>query len=548
LKSCIHFPGLVLATCWYTHLYSFSEKIAMTFPSASNSNEELLQIARNAIVAGHRATAARMVNRVLESDPANKDAWRLLADCLSDPDAKQRCLAKAGDLPVHPEKTNFTTERFTVTPSGRVEAPPAPSEAKPEPVIVPPRKYKPTSRAESPSGNLRKDRSQQGRIARTRKTDPKRTRKQNSGGIWGFILFLLLAAVMAGGFFYLRGDISLDNITTLLFPSSQSPTVIDEAVSDLIPPDTLPEADEEVPEPNQPQDDANADLGSSASFEKVFQIGQSVQGRAIEVFQFGSGETQRLIVAGMHGGNEYNTIDLADELIAHIRANPEIIPADKTLFILRNLNPDGETRGHNLDGRTNENGVDLNRNWDSNWKIDWNRTNCWVYRPVTGGPFPNSEPETQALFNFIQRNNIDAVINYHSAALGIFPGGQPYAAMSMLLSEQLHEATGYPYPPIDIGCEYTGMFTDWAADYGIAAADVELTNHRDTDLEQNLKAMHVLLAWDPFADPKSLSGAKSAYPGGDTQQPESVLTSVKESTQSFFLDVYGKIMGRFEER
>ncbi len=520
----------------------------MTFSSASNSNEELLQIARNAIVAGHRATAARMVNRVLESDPANKDAWRLLADCMSDPDAKQRCLAKAGVLPAHPDKTNFNTERFTVTPSGRVEAPPAPSVNKPEPVIVPPRKYKPTNRAETPSGNQRKDRSQQGRIARTRKTDPKRARKQNSGGVWGFILFLLLAAVMAGGFFYLRGDISFDNIRSFLFPSSQSPTVNEEAVIDLIPPNTLPDADTEVPDTAQPQEDADSDLDASASFEKVHQIGQSVKGRPIEVFQFGSGETQRLIVAGMHGGNEYNTIDLADELIAHIRTNPEVIPADKTLFILRNLNPDGEARGHNLDGRTNENGVDLNRNWDSNWKIDWNRTNCWVYRPVTGGPFPNSEPETQALYNFIQRNNIDAVINYHSAALGIFPGGQPYAAMSMLLSEQLHEATGYPYPPIDIGCEYTGMFTDWAADNGIAAADVELTNHHDTDFKQNLEAVHVLLAWDPLADPKSLSGAKSADPGGVAQPQESLLNSMQDSAQSFFLNVYGKVMGKFEER
>lgn len=520
----------------------------MTFSSASNSTEELLQIASNAVVAGHRATAARMVNRVLESDPANKDAWRLLADCMSDPESRRRCLVKAGDLPAHPEKTNYASERFTVTPAGRVEAPPAPSDNDPEPVIVPPRKYKPSNRAESPSGNLRKDIRKQGRTARTRKTDPKRTHKQNSGGIGVFILFLLLATMMAGGFFYLRGDLSFDGIATLLFPSSQSTTEVEDAVNDLIPPDTLLETIEEFTETNESQDDTALEPDASIPFEQVIPIGQSVKGKPIEVFQFGSGETQRLIVAGMHGGNEYNTINLADELIAHVRANPEVIPADKTLFILRNLNPDGEARGHNFDGRTNENGVDLNRNWDSNWKIDWNRTNCWVYRPVTGGPFPNSEPETQALFNFIQRNNIDAIINYHSAALGIFPGGQPYAAMSMLLSEQLHEATGYPYPPIDIGCEYTGMFTDWAADNGIAAADVELTNHRDTDFNQNLKALHVLLAWDPFADPESLSNAKSAYPGADPQPQGSVFSSVQESTQSFFLDIYGKIMGRFEER
>jgi predicted deacylase len=522
----------------------------MIFTSASNSSEELLQIARNAVVAGHRATAARMVNRVLETDPSNKDAWRLLAECMSDPESKRKCLVKAGDLPTQNIKTNYTTERYTISPVNRIELPPPPSLDEPDAIILPPRKYKPSRRAEYPAGNSSGGKKPEIRTARTRINDPKHSHGYKSKSGWGFLLFLLLAAALVGGYFYLKPDISYDGIIGMLFPSSQSADQVDDAVDDLVPPDVLPEETEiptEVPDPNQPQENPDSDLDPTVPVEKVIQVGASVAGRPIEVYQFGSGETQRLIVAGMHGGNEYNTIDLADELIEYIRANPEVVPPEKTLFILRNLNPDGEARGHNFDGRTNDNGVDLNRNWDSHWKIDWNRDNCWVYRPVTGGPFPASEPETQALLTFINNNHIDAIINYHSAALGIFPGGQPYEAASIQLSEELAVATGYSYPPVNIGCEYTGMFTDWAADHGIPAVDIELTNHRDTDFDQNLKAMNVLLAWNSDADPKSLPGAETGTID-EGQTEESIFSQVQDSTESFFKDIYGMFMSNFEER
>jgi hypothetical protein len=49
-------------------------------------------------------------------------------------------------------------------------------------------------------------------------------------------------------------------------------------------------------------------------------IGTSVAGRDLEVFQFGSGDSHRMIVAGIHGGYEGNTIRLADELIQVLTA------------------------------------------------------------------------------------------------------------------------------------------------------------------------------------------------------------------------------------
>ena len=229
--------------------------------------------------------------------------------------------------------------------------------------------------------------------------------------------------------------------------------------------------------------------------EEPIVIGYSVQNRPLEVYRFGTGPTERMIVAGMHGGSEVNTIQLADLLITYLQEHPEIVPANVTLYILRDLNPDGEARSHTYPGRPNANNVDLNRNWDANWQKDWPRDNCWTYTYVTGGASPMSEPETKALAAFIEALPIDAIINYHSAALGIFAGGLPPDDYSIRLAKAVAAVTTYSYPPINIGCVYTGGFTDWANERGIAALDVELSDHTHTDYEMNLKVLDVLLNW-----------------------------------------------------
>jgi hypothetical protein len=96
---------------------------------------------------------------------------------------------------------------------------------------------------------------------------------------------------------------------------------------------------------------------------------------------------------------------------------------------------------------------------------------------------------------FIQQHKIDGLISYHSAALGIFPGGSPPDKFSVRLAEALSGVSDYSYPPLDTGCEYTGNLVDWASSKNIAAVDLELTNHRDTDFDQNLKVLKAFLNW-----------------------------------------------------
>ena len=224
-------------------------------------------------------------------------------------------------------------------------------------------------------------------------------------------------------------------------------------------------------------------------------IGYSVSRRPIEVYTFGSGQHQRMIVAGIHGGYEWNTIALADELITYIHDNPDIIPDDITLYILRNLNPDGDARDHSYDGRVNDHGVDLNRNFPTNWAAEWDREGCWNYGPTTGGTGPASEPETRALVTFLQSHKIEVLISYHSAALGVFPGGEPWAEESIEFAQALADVTDYSFPPLDLGCIFTGTLADYAVERGAVAVDMELSTHTQTDFKRNLKALDMLLNW-----------------------------------------------------
>ena len=224
-------------------------------------------------------------------------------------------------------------------------------------------------------------------------------------------------------------------------------------------------------------------------------IGFSAEGRPLEVYTFGQGEIQDIIIGGIHGGYEWNTIALADQLITYVNENPDVIPSDVTLYILPDMNPDGDARSHDEWGRVNANGVDLNRNFPIGWAPTWDRSGCYDLTLTTSGRGPGSEPETRLVMNFIAAHKINALIDYHSAALGIFPGGTPWDAGSTRLARALASVTTYPFPPVNTGCVYSGTLPDFAVSEGAAAVDMELTNHQDTDLSMNLRALNVLLSF-----------------------------------------------------
>ncbi len=100
------------------------------------------------------------------------------------------------------------------------------------------------------------------------------------------------------------------------------------------------------------------------------------------------------------------------------------------------------------------------------------------------------------MMDFITGHEIEALISYHSAALGIFPGGDPWDEDSIRLAESIAQVSSYRYPPLDTGCIYSGSLPDFAVSQGAAAVDIELTNHIETDFDENLNILEILLNWE----------------------------------------------------
>jgi N-acetylmuramoyl-L-alanine amidase len=127
-------------------------------------------------------------------------------------------------------------------------------------------------------------------------------------------------------------------------------------------------------------------------------IGRSVQGRPIRALRVGSPRARvKLLVVGSVHGNE----PAGRAVVARLRgARP---PRGTALWLVDDANPDGSAAG----SRHNANGVDLNRNFPYRW-----RDQDGVYE---SGPGPASEPETQAIQRFVERERPRVTLWYHQA-------------------------------------------------------------------------------------------------------------------------------------
>ena len=298
------------------------------------------------------------------------------------------------------------------------------------------------------------------------------------------------------------GMVSLpgDNSPATAAPTSGPTSTASPTPFQPLPPDSAsteaPAATEPVPTPSPTVTFTPLPSPTTVPAPWKLVVGFSVENRPLELYRFGSGPDHRLIIAGIHGGYEVNTIRLAQRLIAYLEEHPEVIPEDVSVFIMPAMNPDGEARHHGVRGRANANGVDLNRNFPVNWQADYPRRGCWNYGPISPGPAPLSEPEASTVAGLLQALQPTVMISYHSAALGIFPGGTPPSEHSVQFAKAIAAVAPYPYPPVDTGCLYTGMLADYADNLGIAALDVELTNHSDVDFDINLRVLKVLLEFE----------------------------------------------------
>lgn len=246
--------------------------------------------------------------------------------------------------------------------------------------------------------------------------------------------------------------------------------------------------------PEVPLINSNQDPSPTPIIEGLILYGHSFGGRELIAYKIGNGNESRAIIGGIHGGYEWNTTTLVNNIIEYLRENPESLPPELTLYIIPLANPDGAAAGTDrVLGRMNGNGVDLNRNWDYQWQsVATHGTS-----PVSAGTAPFSEPETSTLRDFILQKDVNAVVFYHSAMSEVYPGVGFDTSRTVDLARLFASITGYRYAPEGIpGQVTTGDAADWLTVNGITAVEVDLSSHETIDWEFNLQAFKAFLNWD----------------------------------------------------
>jgi hypothetical protein len=233
---------------------------------------------------------------------------------------------------------------------------------------------------------------------------------------------------------------------------------------------------------------------------EAFVFGTSVEGRELAAYRFGTGSKLIVLVGGVHTGFEANTVGLLRQLRDHYTAHPDEVLPGIGLILIPTLNVDGLQYGEQLRGRFNGNEVDLNRNWG----CDWSEQAVFRDMAVSPGANPFSEPETLALGGFIQQTNPAAVLFFHGAANGVFPGNCG-GTLSGDLAQVYSGASGYPYqagggdgdgtPGSRLGYAVTGSAPNWTDSLGIPSADIELASADDIEFVRNRNGIRALQVW-----------------------------------------------------
>lgn len=132
--------------------------------------------------------------------------------------------------------------------------------------------------------------------------------------------------------------------------------------------------------------------------ERVGAVGHSAEGRRIVMRQLGDPSIAgRVLVFGCVHGDEC----AARGLVPTSNGCPD---PRSNVFVVPNLNPDGAAIGTRLNGR----GVDLNRNFASQWRAIGRRGDAQY-----SGPRPFSEPETRLAARIVEGLDPEVTIWFH---------------------------------------------------------------------------------------------------------------------------------------
>ena len=270
---------------------------------------------------------------------------------------------------------------------------------------------------------------------------------------------------------------------------------------ELAPIQTEPTTTTQEEEGVEPEEEAEEEVKTETV------IGKSVEDRNITAYHYGAGEKEILFVGGIHGGYAWNTVLLAYEIMDYLEANPEEIPDGVMVTVIPVLNPDGLNKvvgvegrftkddvsaltSVKVSGRFNANNVDLNRNFDCNWKS----VGVWQTTNVSGGSKPFSEPESMAVRDYVKDRKLIAVVSWDSAAPGVFSSQCHDGILpeTKLIAGIFAEASGYPsYNNFEF-YELSGDMIDWFAKIEVPAVSVLLSDHENIEWSKNLAGIKAL--------------------------------------------------------
>lgn len=231
-------------------------------------------------------------------------------------------------------------------------------------------------------------------------------------------------------------------------------------------------------------------------------LGTTSRGTPIEAVRFGNGPTALLFIGGLSAGFAPSTVTLARTAVEHFSRNPELIPANITLYIILSASPDTPVAPGEYRGRLNANGVDVNRNWDCQWAADtrWQGET----KRGSGGTAPFSEAESRILRDFIEEEEVAAVIFWQARAEGglASPGGcGDRVNVSAALAGIYGLNAGYRVENFEDLTRQTlnGDASNYLDSVGVPAVSILLPNYSSSiDWENNLRGTLAVL--NEYAD------------------------------------------------
>jgi protein MpaA len=228
-------------------------------------------------------------------------------------------------------------------------------------------------------------------------------------------------------------------------PSSSSSSPSTPAVADVAAPTTVstvpPSTRPATTSPPPPTTVEPGLRGLVTDEIQAVDIGRSVEGRPITAVERGTPGGVPVLVIGVIHGDEDDGVAILERLAT------APVPAGVDLWLIESMNPDGQAAQQ----RWNAGAVDLNRNFPYQWGPIGEPGD-----PEYAGTGPASEPETQAVVDFVTRIRPVLGLWYHQDLYRLSPGD----GLDGQLKERYSELTGLPILRIT-GGTYTGVAATW---------------------------------------------------------------------------------------